>query len=36
LKLLLDANPIAKGTFLDPGEITTLKKLKFKQDKIRD
>jgi hypothetical protein len=36
LKLLLDANPIAKGTFLDPGEITTFKKLKFKQDKIRD
>ena len=36
LKLSFEANPIAKGTFLDPGEITTLKKLKFKQDKIRD
>ena len=36
LKLLLEANPIAKGTFLEPGEITILKKLKFKQDKISD
>ena len=34
LNFLFDAKPIANGTFLDPGEITTSRKSKLRHDKI--
>ena len=34
LNFLFDAKPIAKGTFLDPGDITTSKKSNLRHDKI--
>jgi hypothetical protein len=34
LKASLEANPIAKGAFLEPGEITTVVMPSFKQVRI--